>query len=176
MTKESMNIDVARLRPEGERFFGEEPASIMELEKDPTVRIESPVRYDVRAQLLSRRKILVEGAIAVDVAYICARCAEPFRETVSEPSFQGYFETAGETESVDLTPHIREAILLRFLSNPLCRPTCRGLCPQCGANLNNGRCGCAPTSPDKRWNVLDDLDLKQRGAENGSSKKKDVEA
>ena len=56
----------------------------------------------------------------------------------------------------DLAPHVREAVLLEEPIQLLCGPDCRGLCPQCGADLNQGPCGCTPHG-DPRWAPLEDL-------------------
>jgi uncharacterized protein len=40
---------------------------------------------------------------------------------------------------------------------PICDPGCRGICPQCGKNLNEGPCACAAEPPDTRWAKLADL-------------------
>jgi len=49
-------------------------------------------------------------------------------------------------ESVDLEPILREQLVLAVPYAPLCREDCKGLCPQCGTNLNQGTCAC-----DVRW-------------------------
>jgi DUF177 domain-containing protein len=53
-----------------------------------------------------------------------------------------------------LTPLVREQVLLALTDRPLCREDCRGLCPQCGANLNEKVCGCAVEKLDPRLSVL----------------------
>jgi len=59
-------------------------------------------------------------------------------------------------DTIDLGPLVRDAIVLELPSAPLCRPDCRGLCPHCGADRNEGECDCvAPT--DQRWANLDVL-------------------
>lgn len=45
---------------------------------------------------------------------------------------------------LDLREEAREALLLELPITPHCRQDCRGLCPRCGADLNEGPCGCAP--------------------------------
>ena len=52
---------------------------------------------------------------------------------------------------------VRELVLLDVPSTPLCRPDCAGLCLTCGANLNDGPCGCAAAPTDPRWSALDQL-------------------
>ena len=48
-----------------------------------------------------------------------------------------------EGEEIDLSPLLRERLLLALPTLPLCRDDCRGLCARCGADLNAGPCGCA---------------------------------
>lgn len=61
-----------------------------------------------------------------------------------------------EGDLLDLEPLARDAVLLELPLAPVCRPGCRGLCPQCGADLNSGPCACAePVDP--RWAALDAL-------------------
>ena len=73
-------------------------------------------------------------------------------------------ERASEGESyplvhdqVDHEPLAREAVLLELPQAPLCRDDCRGLCATCGADLNEGPCGCVPEDRDARWAALDAL-------------------
>jgi DUF177 domain-containing protein len=49
---------------------------------------------------------------------------------------------------------IRQYLLLAVPMHPLCREDCKGLCPQCGRNLNNGGCTCNTESGDERWAAL----------------------
>lgn len=58
---------------------------------------------------------------------------------------------------VDLTPDLRECIILTLPNHPLCRTECLGLCSRCGADLNRGPCGC-PDLHDDRWGALEALD------------------
>ncbi len=60
-------------------------------------------------------------------------------------------------DHLDLRPLVRDALLLELPLAPLCREDCLGLCPTCGADLNRGECGCAPSATDPRWAALDSL-------------------
>jgi uncharacterized protein len=53
-------------------------------------------------------------------------------------------------EEIDLSPLIREQIILAVPTRPLCDPACRGLCPVCGASRNTGDCGCTVQGGDPR--------------------------
>jgi len=59
-----------------------------------------------------------------------------------------------EGEWLETEPLVAEQVLLQRPTHPLCREDCRGLCPRCGQNLNEGDCGCAEREVDPRWAPL----------------------
>jgi uncharacterized protein len=59
-----------------------------------------------------------------------------------------------EEEVLDTDPVFLEQLQLNVPMKPLCRDDCRGLCPKCGADLNDGPCTCAETAIDPRWASL----------------------
>lgn len=100
----------------------------------------------------------------------CRRCLKPIsgelRCEVRElyrPRAPGEAPDADEEtyalgrEMLDLAPLVRDAILLELPIAPVCRDDCRGICPVCGADLNDGPCDCSPQAADPRWAVLDAL-------------------
>lgn len=62
-----------------------------------------------------------------------------------------------DTNIIDITQDVRDAILLAIPLKLLCREDCAGLCPRCGENLNNGKCQCSPAPADERWEPLSRL-------------------
>ncbi len=62
---------------------------------------------------------------------------------------------------LDLREGLRQYVLMSEPAKPLCRPDCKGLCPKCGANLNNGPCGCGEET-DARWGALAGLRVNDR--------------
>jgi uncharacterized protein len=52
---------------------------------------------------------------------------------------------------------VREEVVLAVNPYVVCDPECRGLCPKCGAKLDEGECGCADDEADPRWAALRDL-------------------
>jgi uncharacterized protein len=54
-------------------------------------------------------------------------------------------------KAIDLDPIVREQLLLALPGYPVCQESCKGLCPVCGANLNERDCGCDRRVPDPRW-------------------------
>ena len=62
-------------------------------------------------------------------------------------------------EIIDLDPMVGEQIILQIPMKALCRESCRGLCPQCGTNLNLGCCDCRNDFVDPRWAGLKNIKL-----------------
>ena len=61
------------------------------------------------------------------------------------------------TRSVDLKCQLRDSVLLELPMRIHCRTDCKGLCSQCGQDLNTGQCDCAESRTDPRWSALADL-------------------
>ena len=153
-----MLIELSRLAPAGSVFKGEHPAAILELEHDPLIRAEKPVKYDLAARLVSH-EVLVQGRVSAEIDVKCARCAEFFSTLVEDSSFLCTYEIEPGQDSLDITEDIREAILLLVPAFPVCREDCRGVCMQCGRNLNEGPCGCKKKVLSDPWEKLNRLDL-----------------
>ncbi|HEY2867628.1 MAG TPA: DUF177 domain-containing protein [Pyrinomonadaceae bacterium] len=62
-----------------------------------------------------------------------------------------------EGNELDLAAVAREQILLELPVQVLCKEDCKGICPTCGKDLNEGECGCCGDEIDPRWAVLKDL-------------------
>ncbi|MBN1920225.1 MAG: DUF177 domain-containing protein [Anaerolineae bacterium] len=113
--------------------------------------------------------ILAQGTLNAAVETECTRCLELFFAPVVV-EFEGLIGLAGAPLSperpvrvtedgwVDLSPLIREYLWLGLPASPVCSPTCAGLCPQCGENIDRGECNCGDKAPiDPRWAVLQTL-------------------
>ncbi len=153
-----MIIEIAKLSPDENHFQGSESGKILELGQEEDVQSVDSVDYDLRVSLVSDR-LLVHGTVSGTVEVRCVRCAEFYRMALRDSSFRRDHEVDESTESVDLTGDIRESIILAFPVRPICGPDCRGLCAQCGTNLNKGTCDCRPPADSSAWNALNDLKL-----------------
>ncbi len=151
-------IIIARLPEEGEQFKGEDPPEVLEVQPDDAVVSVGPLRYDLTATPLMGDELLVRGNVRCEVVFRCSRCAAEFAREVAEDPYVRSYELHDETESVDLTPDMREATLLAFPAYPVCDSDCLGLCSKCGKDLNEGPCECVP-EPDARWDQLRGLEL-----------------
>jgi uncharacterized protein len=76
-------------------------------------------------------------------------------EDEEEATDGGYLFHDGR--QLDLRDEVRSAILLSSPIKPLCGPDCKGLCPECGANLNESKCSCEARPADPRWKGLEKL-------------------
>ena len=100
----------------------------------------------------------------------CARCLrevaldvqaeqQEFAPTAKDGWEESELSSFIEDLVVDVSGLAREAIVLAVPAQIVCAPECKGLCPQCGADLNEAPCGCAPEEPSGRWAKLRDLKL-----------------
>ncbi len=95
----------------------------------------------------------------------CMRCLEPARPEVSVDSRE--VDQPGDVEElrspyveddvIDLRGWARDALALALPAQLTCRPDCAGLCPQCGANLNEDPEHAHEAEPDPRWAKLSDI-------------------
>ncbi|MFC1538542.1 DUF177 domain-containing protein [Candidatus Latescibacterota bacterium] len=60
-------------------------------------------------------------------------------------------------DSIDIRNNVHDALLLTIPIKPVCRDDCKGLCPECGTNLNINDCRCAINKIDNRWQALSKL-------------------
>jgi uncharacterized protein len=152
-----MIINVHRIRPEGTLFEGEEPPDTLVLdEENDLVRIAGPLAYRFTAEVVSRELVL-RGELEARAELACSRCAVFFSTTLTDSSFLRAYDLPEGADEVDVTDDLREAILLQLPNFPICSAACKGLCPQCGKNLNEGPCGCEQPREDDRWSSLDGL-------------------
>ncbi len=109
---------------------------------------------------LSRRAedVYVKGSFSTSVEVECRCCVESFTTSIlgdievqfcpadaTTPSAPWQADT-GERyylgDTIDLSEEVRQSLILEIPNWPLCSETCKGLCPQCGENLNVTDCGC----------------------------------
>ena len=137
-----------------------------------------------RAQLIEERHskherlkdIRLTGDFSTTLELACARCLEPvvhkvarhfdllYRPQGADAGQEEISVTATEAEigyyqgdGVLLEDVLREQVLLAVPLKTICREDCKGLCPQCGKNLNVEQCSCADAAEDPRWSALKDI-------------------
>ncbi|MFQ5816546.1 MAG: DUF177 domain-containing protein [Terriglobia bacterium] len=124
---------------------------------------------------LDGRDIRIAGHLETQVELSCARCLELVAHDVSANFDLRYRPVASIAREEEITlaqedtevgfytgsglflaDVVAEQVHLVLPMKPLCRDDCRGLCPECGVNLNRGSCGCQRTSVDPRLAPLAD--------------------
>lgn len=154
---EKLVIDVARLDPDGEDYAGVLDDAVLEMDGE-LLRPFGGIRYELFVQQFGT-ELLVRGTLAQDFDAVCARCGGDFDFTTTVDDFTTSVEVTEKTDFVDLTDELRQSIILALPSFPVCRQDCRGVCTQCGKNLNEGPCACSHEEHDSRWGALDALQL-----------------
>lgn len=141
--------------------------------------LREPIRVRVSCYRAGT-EVFVTGEVDAKAAATCARCAEEFVagsrrdfRYVMSPRAVGNDKQTDlnaedlefsfyDGEEIDLTPLVREQVLLALTDRPLCRADCKGLCPQCGTNLNEQTCGCTSEAGDPRLAVLRSIKVGRR--------------
>lgn len=129
---------------------------------DDLVKAPAPLAYDLDIQK-HEHSVLVQGQLSILLDCACARCLKPFTHRVELPEWSVLLALTGDdavpvnNDIVDLTPFIREDMLLSFPQHPLCDKECGGM-PQMDEKKKN-RSGETP-SGSPAWTVLDQLKLK----------------
>lgn len=129
------------------------------------VKFLEPVKVKGRLSRAGEGQYYWQVSYATTVEAECRRCLTRVEVPVDEHSGmvfatdatategEGYFLLPPRAQDIDLREPLREEVLLALPRFVECRPDCKGLCPTCGANLNEGPCGCAPAG-DPRWDAL----------------------
>lgn len=116
--------------------------------------------------------IHVDGHLTSELEMACSRCLNPAAVKVDVPfheQFKQVAELSPEDEEsdddtievigdvIDLKPYVEDLWLLELPFVPMCSSDCKGLCSECGQNLNEQECGCNRGSIDPRLAALKDL-------------------
>lgn len=126
-----------------------------------------PVRVSGRLMATGPGSFYWEGRLLTRVRVACRRCLVPVEVVIDEGVDLLFTEDQGADDpsavvipprstELDLGETIREELILAAPEFALCREDCRGICPRCGKDLNDGPCGCPPER-DRRWAALEAL-------------------
>lgn len=150
------SIEIGALRPGANRLELQSGAEALDLEPEDWPG-------SITGTLLAERngdRISLRGKVLTSARLECVRCLARFLQTIEAPIELFADRTGTESRhdqeqleldeamvfhdgrSLDLRRHVRGALLLELPIAPHCREDCPGLCPRCGADLNQGACGC----------------------------------
>jgi DUF177 domain-containing protein len=158
-----LSVNLRHLEAHDLHLQGELAASELDFDlRDEVIRAENPLRYDLQVEKL-HNAILVQGQLELTLDCCCVRCLKPFQQKLTLENWTCHLPLAGEEKTavdndcVDLTPFVREDMLLEFPRHPLCRPDCGGLKQmKAGRRQNHGG---DETLKPSAWAELDKLDL-----------------
>ncbi len=152
-----MKVHLNQIPAEGKHFEGEEPNSILDLQHPEFVRPTSPVSYSLDVGL-SDGGLFATGSVAVDLELQCVTCLESFPHRIEIHDFACQVElTSGEM--VDLTPLVREDILLALPPHPHCDWNGQKECTP--ASYPQGAESETLPGPSEIWGPLDQLKIKE---------------
>jgi len=140
--------------------------------EDPHFRFVSPITAAVEVVRVLE-SYSIGGMVRWRVRVECCRCLAPIEEDL-EASFQVLLQRKEAsdderealadqdeveivdpgTREVDLVGRIQDLVMLELPLRAYCRVDCKGLCSQCGHDLNSGPCGCQTDTIDPRWEAL----------------------
>jgi len=142
-----------------------------------------PGSINIRLRVFRISEIIeVEGFFDTALHMACGRCLAEFKTQLTSrfaltytPEYHGNLDDLSRDEielspqdagmitfnadRIDLQEGIQEQIVMAVPLRPLCRENCRGLCAQCGANLNKGDCGCDHAPRNTQFSALKKLKL-----------------
>jgi uncharacterized protein len=171
-----MRIPIEQLR-EGSRVFEFAPAAssfpvLRDMAGSGECRFASAVRVRLKAACVGEI-VEVEGHLSTEVELACGRCLAPFTTSLESDFALTYLKAADAPaaedleltaedaglvyfrgEEIDLSEGIQEQVILAFPLRPLCRESCKGLCPACGADRNQAPCGCEAAPADGPFAAL----------------------
>lgn len=137
-----MKISISQIPQEG--LFLEDTLKPEDLDlavKD--IEFTAPVR--VKAQVVKITNVVtVDLDLDTRLSTICSRCLEKIRVNLDRKLMLNY-PVKSNQDVINLNEDIRQELVLDYPVKPLCNPNCKGLCPKCGKNLNQGGCSCGTT-------------------------------
>ncbi len=177
----SMLIDLAKVRESEQPLLVEADFDerALRITEESLARLEGPAHAKLKVTVRGDA-VRVTGRVQAELRVVCCRCASTFERPLEKAFDLDYapdpaVKPDGEevalsysdlgvgfyhNDELDLRNVVAEQIFLDVPMKPLCREDCHGLCDQCGADLNQGECGCERKSSDPRLAPL--LDLKRR--------------
>lgn len=153
-----------------------------EIQLDEDLKVIGPLTGHVRMRRINQG-LLVDGWVDLTLELTCTRClkafeqpmrvmlAERFQPTVDiitgtplPPIDEEDVFPIDDHHQIDLTEALRQQIFLNLPMVTLCQEDCKGLCTQCGKDLNTGPCDCEP-EVDTRMSILKTLLTQQKEEE-----------
>ena len=157
-----LTFNIRHLDKKDLHLEGELPTEELELElHDEMIRPAENLKYDLQVQRIEGDG-LVQGELSLGIEYTCVRCLKKFKRRLELRDWTVHLPLTGDdaveisNDLVNLTPYLREDILLALPQHPLCEPECGGL--KVPASVKGP--GRAPEKGPSAWDELEKLKLK----------------
>ena len=137
-----MKIDINKIPLEGAILEEAIDASALDLNTDITEFL-GPVKIRAEVSKITNA-VTVNLKLSGLLRLKCSRCLNEF-EVKFQKDLRLNYQVDKTELIIVLDQDIKEEIILDYPVKPLCKPDCKGLCPKCGKNLNEGGCTCAIT-------------------------------
>jgi uncharacterized metal-binding protein YceD (DUF177 family) len=125
-----VTVNLRHLEDNDVHLDGEISAEELDFSKpDEMIHINEPLKYDLEVEQ-NGNNLLVRGALHLELDCQCVRCLRPFKYQIDLEPYDALVPLEGEdaapvaNDLVDLTPYLREDILLAFPQHPLCEADC----------------------------------------------------
>jgi uncharacterized protein len=129
----SLTVNLRHLEADNVHLQGELTVEELDIDvRDEVIQARRPLSYDLEVQKVEDG-LLLHGTLVLPLECQCVRCLKTFEHQVELGPWSRHLPLEGEeaarvvSDCVDLTPYIREDILLEFPQHPLCDPECSGL-------------------------------------------------
>ena len=117
------------------------------------VFFKNPMSLSANAALTGS-DIVVSGKISTVITYVCGRCLEEFKKPY-RAEFQSVVDASNiDLREIDVSPDIKEVVMVDLPLIPTCKEDCKGLCPTCGKNRNIIQCLCVQKIENPKWDAL----------------------
>jgi uncharacterized metal-binding protein YceD (DUF177 family) len=148
-----VKVHLKQIPPEGLHLDGDEECPIVELETEG-IRCAGPLRYNIDLGV-TNGALWASGTLSQAVELRCVACLEKFEHQIRVPAFGMHIELDGP-ETVDLTPFMREDLLLNLPAHPHCDRDAGRVCKPKQIETSE-----QDTKPKLDWSALDKLKLKR---------------
>jgi uncharacterized protein len=158
-------VNLRHLEAHNLRLQGELPVEELDLDtRDEMIQAIEPLQYDFEVQQLEHA-LLVQGYLQLTLNCQCVRCLKSFKYTIKVDHWTSHLPLQGDesvpvvNDCVDLTPYVREDILLEFPRHPLCDAECRGLPYSVDGKATKPQKADQPDTGSTTWSELNKLKL-----------------
>lgn len=151
-----IKVNLREIEKGGVRLYGSVSPASLDLSDENLFSLPEDIQYDIEVTM-TNGMVMAQGMISTNAHCKCGRCLKEFDYKLDIGNIFHLYENP-VSEEIDLTPDIREDIIIAFPQNIICSDDCKGLCPVCGGDKNMVDCGCKVEEPASEvWNALDAL-------------------